>query len=195
MNDLYINTPLAKAIFEAFDEVAEEVELNIENAKPGSCRAYVFGGAAIHIYTNARGSSDIDTEIQASKKLDLEDIIITYVDDNGDQQSVYVDANFNTGISGMLAEDYEDCAVPLMTDEAAPLHVYLVSPLHLAVHKLDRLAEDDQNDIVALAKAGRITSDQLFEKGMEVASYGIGSQSRLEGNVGYMVNQLREMGY
>lgn len=195
MNDLYTNTPLAKAILEAFDEVAEEVELNIENAMPGSCRAYVFGGAAIHIYTNARGSNDIDAEIQASKKLDLEDIIIIYVDENGDQQSVYMDANFSTGISGMLAEDYEECAVPLMTDESASLHVYLISPLHLAVHKLDRLAEDDQNDIVALAKAGRITSDELLDKGMEVASYGIGLQSRLEGNVNYMVNQLREMGY
>ncbi|GAB2580631.1 DUF6036 family nucleotidyltransferase [Nitrincola alkalisediminis] len=161
MNDLYLNTPLTKAIFEAFKELSVEISFILEDAAPGSCRAYVFGGAAVHIYTNARGSGDIDTELQAAQKMELEEIIIRYEDEEGNEQSVSIDPNFSTGISGMLADDYQECAVPLMIDKAAPLHVYLVSPLHLAVHKLDRLAEGDQDDIISLASAGRISAETL----------------------------------
>jgi len=195
MEDLYLHTPLGKAILQAFEELSEEVSFNIKNASPGSCKAYIFGGAALHIYTNARGSSDIDAELQATEKLELEEIIVIYIDENGDEQSVSMDSNFTTGISGMLAEDYQDCAIPLVEAPEALLHVYLVSPIHLAVHKLDRLVEGDQDDIVALARAGRINSEQLYEVGMEVASYAVGHRSRLEGNVRYMVDLLREQGF
>lgn len=35
----------------------------------GAVKAFIFGGCAFHIHTNARGSNDIDAEIQAIQQL------------------------------------------------------------------------------------------------------------------------------
>lgn len=192
---LYTSTPLGAAIMEALEVLNEEITEAIQGAEPGSCKAYVFGGAAIHIYTNARGSSDIDVELEAVEKIQLEEIIVDYVDEEGNEQSVEIDTNFSTGISGMLMEGYRDDAIPLKASKDEPLHVFLVSALVLAVHKLDRLATDDQNDIISLAKAGRITSQELYDAGMEALQYAIGGEARLKGNVEFMFRRLAELGY
>ncbi len=193
--DLYTETPLAKAILSAFSELNEVIEERIAGAPAGSCKAYVFGGAALHIYTNARGSSDIDVELEAAEKLQVDEIIIAYIDEDGNEQLVEIDTNFSTGISGTLAENYREDAVPLRVADSDPLHVYLVSPIHLAVHKLDRFATDDQNDIVELAKAGKISSRELFDVGSEVLSYAIGNEERLNGNLNFMFNRLAGLGF
>lgn len=193
--ELYTTTPLGKAILKAFSELNEDISEKLGEDTPGSCKAYVFGGAALHIFTNARGSSDIDVEIEAAERLTVDEIVISYIDEESNEQFVEIDPNFSTGISGTLSEDYRETAIPLMVGPTDTLHVFLVSPINLAVHKLDRLAADDQNDIISLAKAGKITASELHEVGTEVVSYSIGSEERLKSNLKFMVNKLEEMGY
>lgn len=193
--DLYTNTPLGKAILEAFDALNEDVTDILSNGAPGDVKAYVFGGAALHILTNARGSSDIDVEIQAAEKIAVEEIVIAYTDENGDGQSVTIDTTFTLGISSMTHPDYQESAIPLMAKDTDVLHVYLVCPAHLAVSKLDRLAVDDQNDIISLAKAGRLTSEGLREAAQEALDYAPGALERLQGNIDFMVNKLKKQGY
>lgn len=59
--DLYLNTPMSKAIFDLLSQLNDEIESRMKNAtKAGSVKAYVFGGCAVHMFTNARGSNDLD---------------------------------------------------------------------------------------------------------------------------------------
>lgn len=66
---LFTNTPMGRAIIDAMLEVNAAISEQVADAEPGTYRAYIFGGAALHIHTNARGSSDIDVELQAAHAL------------------------------------------------------------------------------------------------------------------------------
>ncbi|MEH6578933.1 MAG: DUF6036 family nucleotidyltransferase [Amphritea sp.] len=151
----------------------------------------MFGGAAVHIYTNARGSSDIDVEHIAAEQLDFADIVITYTDSDGQEKSITVDPTFNSTF-GLLHEDYEDDAIPLKATEGTPLEVYLVSALDIAVSKLARMAEIDQTDIIDLAKAGRFSIDEFTVRATEAISYAVANQQTLLSHLSFMENKLRE---
>ncbi|PPC77915.1 hypothetical protein C4K68_07670 [Pokkaliibacter plantistimulans] len=186
---------MGKAILEALAQMNDSIAEQIANAQPGSYSAYIFGGAALHIHTNARGSADIDVELSAGRYLDLSDILVFYTDENGQSQALVLDANFNGGISGLLSENYQEDAIPIWGDDTSPLKAYVVSALDLAVHKLDRLAENDENDIKSLAAKGRFTPDELATHAYQALEYAIGDRNRLKGNIEYMLRVLRADGF
>src|SRR3546814_8939187 len=39
----------------------------LTGSPPGSLKVFVFGGCAVHLLTHARGSADIDAEIEAAR--------------------------------------------------------------------------------------------------------------------------------
>lgn len=185
---------MGQAILNSMAQVNDSITEQISNAQPGAYKAYVFGGAAVHIHTNHRGSADIDVELSAVKHLDLSDIVVMFEDEDGEPQILTIDPNFTSTISGILNENYEDNAILLWDTEDSPLKAYVVAPLDLAVSKLDRLAQNDQDDILALFKRGCFTADRLEEYALEALSYAIGEPTRLHGNIEYMVSQLRGHG-
>jgi len=189
--ELYTYTPMGQAVLEALRQVNETIVENITAAGPGQFKAYVFGGAALHLLTNVRGSADIDVEVVASSRLDLSDIVVTYQDSDGQQLLLVIDTEFHTGISGMLHDDYRENAIPLEHNPDAPLHTFVLSPLDLAVSKLDRLAANDQNDIEALFKCGLFTVEELSDHALDALEAAIGPQVRLKGNIDYMLQKLR----
>lgn len=190
---LYTDTPMGQAIIQAMAEVNDDISEQVADAEPGTYRAYIFGGAALHIHTNARGSSDIDVEFQAAQALELGDIIIIYVDDDGLEKTLIVDDTFTPTISGLLSEYYQDDAIPLFGSDSDPLIAYVVTALDLAVSKLDRLAVDDQTDIISLHQAGKFTAEELREHAEEALIGAVGNERRLKGNIEFMVNQLLEL--
>ena len=174
-------------------EVNAAISEQVADAEPGTYRAYIFGGAALHIHTNARGSSDIDVEIQAAQALELDDITIIYTDDDGLEKALIVDDTFSPTISGLLPEYYQDDAIPLFGSDSDPLVAYVVTALDLAVSKLDRLAVDDQADIISLHQAGKFTAEELRKHAEEALIGAVGNERRLKGNIEFMVNQLQEL--
>jgi hypothetical protein len=144
----------AKAIFELFNDLAQLIKDNHGDLVAGSITAYIFGGCAVHLYTNARGSNDLDAELIAANKLDINSIILeldpVYFDDpEAGESSLDFDTNFNIGLPS-LGPDYKENAIPLVS-EGSILHIFLVSAVDIAVSKLSRLAEDDLKDIIALS--------------------------------------------
>lgn len=164
MTQLHTDTPFAKAIFEIFSQLRLLLEKKHETLASGSVKAYVFGGCAVHLYTNARGSNDLDAELNAVIQLDVNSVILeldpVYFDDPIEgESSLNWDSNFNTGLPS-LEPDYKDRAIPLVAGDSI-LHVFLVSAVDIAVSKLSRLAVDDLNDIIALYKAGLFTLEEF----------------------------------
>ncbi|WP_052676491.1 hypothetical protein [Pseudomonas sp. 2(2015)] len=60
---LYLDTPLSKAIVSLFERALPM----LQGKQPGALKIYVFGGCALHILTNARGSADVDAELMAAE--------------------------------------------------------------------------------------------------------------------------------
>lgn len=190
---LYTDTSMGKAILEALSQLNEEIAEVVNDAEPGSVRAYVFGGAALHIHTNARGSADIDVEIAAVAKLDLDEITVLYVDDDGEEKLLVIDDTFNPTISGLLPECYQEDAIPLSGNADDPLYVYVVTGIDLAVSKLDRLGVQDQADIISLYKAGKFSIDALKSHAEEALLCAVGNEKRLQGNINFMIARLQEL--
>ena len=178
---------------QAMLEVNSEISEQVTDAEPGTFRAYIFGGAALHIHTNARGSADIDVEFQAARAIELGDISVIYVDNDGIEKALIVDDTFTPTISGLLPECYQDDAIQLFGSDSDPLVAYVVTALDLAVTKMDRLAVDDQADIVSLHQAGKFTANELREHAEEALIGAVGNERRLKGNIKFMVNQLLEL--
>lgn len=194
MTDLHTETPLAKAIFELFDDLAQLIEEHHGDLVSGSIQAYVFGGCAVHLYTNARGSNDLDAELNAAKKLDISSIILeldpVYFDDpEVGESTLDWDANFNVGLPS-LGPDYKENAIPLVNGDCI-LHIFLVSAVDIAVSKLSRLAEDDLKDIVALYKAKRFTLKDFKRVAQDAVDYSPTPDS-LQSNVNFAITAIEE---
>jgi Nucleotidyltransferase of unknown function (DUF6036) len=190
-DDLYTTTPMGSAVIKMFAKLNEAAELLYPEAEPGSVRAYIFGGAAVHIYTKARGSHDVDAEIQGADKLKPQDLVVDYEDEDGDPQLLVWDSNYNPTL-GPLHEDYIDDAIQLTQDKSDILWVYIASADDLAVSKLGRFAEHDRNDIRALAKRGRISSSSLKERAEEAFKYYVGNVDSARGSLRIALKDLEK---
>lgn len=194
MTDLYTQTPLAQAIFELFADLVQSIKNKHKNLGAGSIKAYIFGGCAVHIYTNARGSNDLDAEINAARKLNISSIILEldpvyFTDPEVGESTLDWDSNFSVGLPS-LGPDYKENAIPLQSGEKI-LHIYLVSAVDIAVSKLSRLATDDLNDIVALFKARRFTLEDFKRVAQSAVDYSATPDS-LQSNMNFAINTLEE---
>ncbi|MBV1843606.1 DUF6036 family nucleotidyltransferase [Photobacterium ganghwense] len=195
MDDLHTNTPLSQAIFQLFEGLESLIQERYQDLPPGSVKAYVFGGCAIHLFTNARGSNDLDAELEAAKKLDMKSVILeldpVYFDDpETGPSSLDWDNTFNTGIPS-LSSDYKSGTIPLVSGDNI-LHVHLVSAVDIAVSKLSRLAPDDMKDIISLYEAGRFDLDEFIESAQDAVDYSA-TPGSLQGNVTFAINTLKEL--
>ena len=174
--DLYLDTPMSKAIFDLLSQLNEEIESQLSNAtKAGAVKAYVFGGCAVHMFTNARGSNDLDVEVEAAEKLDVHSLVLEldnvyFTDPNDGEMQLVMDDTFQIGITPVVSPDYKNRAIPLNEGNQV-LHTYLVSAVDIAVSKLSRCASGDVEDILAMYKKKRFTLDEFTEAAEEALEY------------------------
>lgn len=179
MATLFTETPLSKAIFSFFSYIERDIKQL--TSKPGSYRAYIFGGCAFHIHTNARGSNDIDVEFNAAKWMASSEVMInkpSIVYMNGVvERTLAFDAKFNTML-GPLHEDYQDDAILLQRNYLdSPLWVYVVTPEDLATSKLGRYSERDRDDILTLLELKKMSVDSFYKRATEAISYYVGNKT------------------
>lgn len=168
---LYLDTPLAKAVMSLFERALPI----LEGKQPGALRVYIFGGCALHMLTNARGSADVDAELIASEQLLINEVKAAYqapedFEIEGEEFSVVFDQAFNNSLCP-LHEHFEDRAIPLIGQELSPLQVYIAHPVDLAISKLGRFTDRDQEDISTLIQAGKINLDELDKIASEAIDY------------------------
>lgn len=146
-------------------------------------RMYVAGGAALHLYTGARVSRDIDASF--SRRIALpENLEVAYRDADGAAHLLYFDRQYNETF-GLLHEAAHEDSVPLTLEgrKADVLDVRLLSPLDLAVSKLGRFSSQDREDIATLAGHKLIASAALRRRA-EAALHGyVGEIMRVQGSI------------
>ncbi|MBI2311527.1 MAG: hypothetical protein HYU77_03390 [Betaproteobacteria bacterium] len=170
----------------AFAQIMARIEHALGPKRPAKpVIVCVAGGAAMHFYTGARFSNDIDARIFARVMLDPRDLQVAYRGEDGHARLLYFDTQYNDSFALLHANAYDD-ARPISVEGVDPrrLEVRLLTPLDLGVSKLARFSEQDQDDIRALARAGLIDAVALRRRaGAALPDY-VGNLDRIKTLIG-----------
>lgn len=169
----------------AFRELAERIEQVLVNTPKRNLpiKMFVAGGAALHFYTGARVSQDVDAVF--SRRIVLpENLEVAYRDADGAARLLYFDRQYNDTL-GLLHEDAQADSVPLSIEgiDQKILEVRLLAPVDLAISKVGRFAEHDRADITALASRGLIEARSFRRRAQEAAVAYVGDTVRLQGAI------------
>lgn len=172
MRDLTISKRADPAYVSAFRTLVKRL-MRSSNATAAPITMYLAGGAAMHFYTGARMTDDIDAVFDR-KILVPADATVIYRDAHGKARSVYFDVNYNESYA-LLHEDAHNDALRLLLDGIDGVRVLVLQPVDLAVSKLARFSEIDRGDILQLAKDDLITAKALRQRAKEALPGYVGS--------------------
>lgn len=179
-----VSTSLAFGPYlEAFREIVSRIEKSIADSGAKldePVRMYVAGGAAVHFYTGARISEDIDATF--SRRLLLpKDLEVQYRDADGSPRLLYFDRQYNDTL-GLMHEDADRDSLPLRLPGIDPklIEVRVLSPVDIAVSKIARFEGEDQKDIERLATRGLLDVDALRARAREAMQGYVGRREPLE---------------
>ena len=141
---------------------------------------YLAGGMAVHLYTAGRVTTDVDAEF-SGKVLIPNDLIVTVTLENGKQQPVYFDTNYNPAFA-LLHEDYHEDSIPVELGTKS-LRLRVLSPVDLAVSKVARLADNDRQDIVALVRLGLTSAAAIEQRANDAMGGFVGGEEMLRRNL------------
>ena len=156
-----------KAIDELLIEIAKKIPQ--EHVKY-PIKAYIVGGVANYLYTQARVSDDIDMII--SHRIDLpRNLFVVYLKNDSFEKLTF-DDNY-TDTLGLMHEDYVDRANLYKTIDDK-FEVYILSPIDLVISKLLRLSDNDEQDIKGLIQRGLVNKEKLIELANDAINVGVG---------------------
>jgi uncharacterized nucleotidyltransferase DUF6036 len=176
----------AREYLEAFRTVIARIERSLKTsgvALSEPVKMYVAGGAALHFYTGARISEDIDATFSAKVLLPA-DLEVTYRGADGQARMLYFDHQYNDTLA-LMHDDADRAAIPLALDgvDAGVIEVRLLSPVDLAVSKVSRFAEHDQEDIRSLAEAGLVEAEAFRQRAEEALVAYVGEHRRIRTSI------------
>lgn len=180
----HTRTALAEGLRELFLQLQQRLSLT------SPLKVYLAGGMAVHLYTASRVTTDVDAEFGGRIYLP-NDLMVEVTLENGMQQVVYLDTNYNASFA-LMHEDYLDDAVPVDLGVDHIL-VYVLAPVDLAVSKIARLSENDKEDIAALVRLGLTGSDEIEQRATAALIGYIGGQSMLQANLRDALNLARKV--
>lgn len=181
------------AFVEAFAQIMARIEKSLGKRLKEPVYAYVAGGAAIHFYTGARFSEDIDAAVSA-RFIAPTDLAVAYRASDGKLRTLYFDTQYNESY-GLLHENAHEDAIPIRLQGVDParLTVKLLSPIDLAVSKLSRFEDNDQGDIRSLAKAGLIDATSLRRRANEALPGYVGAVDRVRTSIDLACRMIGEL--
>lgn len=176
-----ISTAADPAFVQALGEIAARIAATLKGADRAQLPVKMFlaGGAAVHLYTGARSTGDVDA-VFSKRLLPPEDLDVNYVDAKGDVRLLYFDRQYNDTFGLMHELAYEDSLPVVIADvDAKLLEVRLLHPVDLAVSRLAGFDERDRCDIESLARASLITAEGVRIRAEEALSGCVGNVERL----------------
>jgi len=162
MRELAISKRADRAYVEAFRTLATRLSRSAKATAKDPITMYLAGGAAMHFYTGARMTDDIDAVFDR-RLLVPADATVIYRDAEGNARSVFFDVSYNESYA-LLHEDAHDDALRLLLEGVEGVKVLVLQPVDLAVSKLARFSGIDRGDILQLAKDGLITASALRQR-------------------------------
>ena len=170
----HTHTALAEGLRELFRQLEERLALR------DPVNVYLAGGMAVHLYTASRVTTDVDAEFGGRVHLP-NDLMVEVTLEDGTQQVVYLDTNYNSTFA-LMHEGHTDDAIPLDIG-TAHIRLYVLSPLDLAVSKIARFANNDKDDIAALVRLGLTSADEIEQRATSALAGYIGGQAMLKLNL------------
>jgi len=157
-------------------------------------RMYLAGGLAVNYYCGSRYTEDVDASFSRRVVVRSEDLVIDYLRRDGTPSIIYFDANYNSTLS-LLHEDFEDDALEWegMNDTGRLVQLLVLSPLDLAVSKISRFTDQDQDDILDLARAGLITAEAVRMRALDALSYYVGNIRWVRGSIDVICNRIKAL--
>lgn len=162
MRELTISRRADPAYIEAFKTLVQRLLRSARITPKEPIAMYLAGGAAMHFYTGARMTDDVDAVFDR-KLLVPSDSAVIYRDSEGKARSVYLDPNYNE-THALLHENAHQDAVRLPLEGIEGARIFVLQPVDLAVSKLARFSEIDREDIRELAKEGLVTANELRKR-------------------------------
>ena len=177
----------------AFAELMSRIEAGLGDYKGVAVPVYVAGGAASHIYTGSRLSADVDATL-GRRLLLPDDLQIMYKAEDGKHRTLYFDRQYNESL-GLMHEDAhaDSVSIDVPGVNRKRLDVRILSPVDLAVSKLARYADPDQQDIGALARAGLLDSGRLRQRAEEALGGYIGRVSEVRVSIDQACRMVDEL--
>lgn len=170
----HTDTALAKGLRALLEQVQQRLALR------STLNVYIAGGMAVHLYTGARVTTDVDAEFDARIHLP-NDLIVEVTLEDGSRQVVYLDTNYNSTFA-LMHEDYMADSLPLDLG-IDQLRIHVLSPVDLAVSKIARLADIDREDIAALVRLGLTGADEIESRATSAMTGYVGGEAMLRLNV------------
>jgi Nucleotidyltransferase of unknown function (DUF6036) len=170
----YTKTQLGKALAEIFQQLEERLGLT------QSINVYLAGGMAMHLYTGARVTTDVDAEFAARIHVPS-DLLVDVTLEDGSKEVVYIDTNYSPTFA-LMHENYRASAT-LVDLGLSYMNVYVLSPVDLAVSKISRFAENDQEDIAELVMLGLTTAEDIEDRANDALIGYVGGISMLKCNL------------
>lgn len=178
----HTSTALAQGLHDLLAKLAEKIHID----KP--LTVYLAGGLAVHLYTGARVTTDVDAEYSARIYIPA-DITTEVVFEDGEKRVLYFDTNYNSTFA-LMHEDYQQDSIPVDIG-IGNIQVRVLSPADLAVSKISRLAEVDREDIIDLARHGLITADAVEKRALAALTGYVGGVNMLRLNIKEVVELVR----
>ncbi len=144
---------------------------------------------AVHLYTGKRVTGDIDAEF-AGRVILPQDLAVVVTLEDGIEQVVYLDTNYNPTFA-LMHDDYQDDAHALHLG-LGQIRVSVLSPVDLAVSKIARLADNDREDIRELVRLGLTNADAIEARANEAIGGYVGGMAMLRANLRDAIAVARE---
>jgi len=191
------NPPLRPdpAWLKAFATIMSRIDAAFGTARPKNpVIACVAGGAAMHFYTGARYSRDIDAKILARVMIDPQELQVAYQGRDGRARLLYFDTQYNDSFALLHHAAYDD-ARPIAVEgiDKRRLEIRLLTPVDLAVSKLSRFSAQDQDDIRELARRGLITAAALRRRALSALPDYVGNLERIRNSIGIASGMVDEI--
>lgn len=171
------NDAFLDAAIELLERTVEKIGIRDEE----TVEAVVAGGLAVHLYTGARVSDDIDA-VFSERMLFPGEMMTTYLDERGTRRTLSLDRNYFAEL-GLLHPDALDDARFVRDIAQGKLKLKVLSPLDLAVTKTARFQDQDREDIRALASLDLLDPDAYERRAREALSYYVGNTFWVEANI------------
>ena len=119
------------------------------------------------------------------------DLMVEVTLEDGTQQVVYLDTNYNSTFA-LMHEDYLDDSIPVNLG-VNQFRVHVLSPVDVAVSKISGFAENDKEDIAALVRLGLTNADEIEHRATSALAGYIGGLAMLKLNLRDAVVLAREV--
>ena len=168
------HTALAEGLRELFKQLEQRLLLG------SPLNVYLAGGMAVHLYTASRVTTDVDAEFGGRVHIP-NDLVVEVTLENGVQQVIYLDTNYNSTFA-LMHEDYQADSIPVDLG-LEHIRVHVLSPVDLAVSKISRLSDNDRDDILELVRLGFTTPDEIEQRARASLDGFVGGQAMLLHNL------------